>query len=453
VLRQPSRLVKPWGHLRGTRPVPEDHVVLPFARDLPGTVTELAHGDVDRGRRVTRVPLVLLPHVQQVGVLRNVSGSHGRHVVPEIHHTPMEPCEAPLRRITHAVSDAPLRGARAGPAPLFGRLRRRTGQRKPRRRALGHDVRATVRLAGGHAHHRGQDLREGRGEVLHPDLRTAGRRPPQGRRGLRGAGQGRGPLRPRPRRPDVHEDLRGPRGRHGQGHLERQEDRHPLHPRGRLPAQPLDQGGPPLPRRPRAELNERFTTDSHPGPRCRTGAAPRGRGRWTPRPPWARYLRRRDRRRSARGLPPVWQVGQYWRDESANDTSRIVPPHTGHFWPVRACTRRPVFFSPLRSWASRPRDRSTASRRVVTMASCRVATSSSVRVAAILKGDILAACSTSSEQAWPLPAITLWSRSSPLIWVRLPSTIAASAPGVNASSSGSGPRDATPGTSAGSRTT
>ncbi len=52
-----------------------------------------------------------------------------------------------------------------------------------------------------------------------------------------------------------------------------------------------------------------------------------------------------------------------------------------------------------------------------------------------------------------MPAITRWSRSSPLIWVRLPFRIPASASVVNVSSSGSGPSVATPGTSDGSRTT
>jgi hypothetical protein len=51
-------------------------------------------------------------------------------------------------------------------------------------------------------------------------------------------------------------------------------------------------------------------------------------------------------RRSARGLPPVWQVGQYWSAESANETSRMVSPQTGHGWPAFPWTRRPVFFSP-----------------------------------------------------------------------------------------------------------
>ncbi len=50
----------------------------------------------------------------------------------------------------------------------------------------------------------------------------------------------------------------------------------------------------------------------------------------------AYYFSSRDRRRSASGLPPVWQVGQYCSDESANDTSRTVSPQTGHGWPVAA---------------------------------------------------------------------------------------------------------------------
>src|SRR5213080_1296531 len=111
----------------------------------------------------------------------------------------------------------------------------------------------------------------------------------------------------------------------------------------------------------------------------------------------AGYLSRRDRRRSASGLPPVWQVGQYWSAESANETSLMVSPHTGHSWPARPCTRRPLFFSPFRSAAARPAERSTASVSVVLIASYRVATSSAVMLAAILKGDILATCSTSSE--------------------------------------------------------
>jgi hypothetical protein len=41
------------------------------------------------------------------------------------------------------------------------------------------------------------------------------------------------------------------------------------------------------------------------------------------------YFSRRDRRRSARGLPSVWHVAQYWSDLSANDTSRTVSPQRG----------------------------------------------------------------------------------------------------------------------------
>ena len=59
------------------------------------------------------------------------------------------------------------------------------------------------------------------------------------------------------------------------------------------------------------------------------------------------HLSRRESRRSASTLPPVWQVGQYWKDLSANDTSRTVSPHTGHGSPVRACTRSPERFSPF----------------------------------------------------------------------------------------------------------
>src|SRR6185437_16024851 len=106
------------------------------------------------------------------------------------------------------------------------------------------------------------------------------------------------------------------------------------------------------------------------------------------------YFSRRDRRRSASGLPPVWQVGQYWSEESAKETSRIVSPQTGQGWLVLPCTRRPVFFSPLRSAAAKPADRSTASRSVVTIAACKAATSSGVKLEASLYGDILAACST-----------------------------------------------------------
>src|SRR6202050_1213975 len=113
------------------------------------------------------------------------------------------------------------------------------------------------------------------------------------------------------------------------------------------------------------------------------------------------YLSRRDRRRSARGLPPVWQVGQYWRAESANETSLMVSPQTGEAPPALPGARSPLFFSPFRSAAARPAERSTASASVVLIASYRVAISGGVMLAAILNGDILAACSTSSEEELP----------------------------------------------------
>src|SRR5439155_23933981 len=57
------------------------------------------------------------------------------------------------------------------------------------------------------------------------------------------------------------------------------------------------------------------------------------------------YLRNFEKRRSARGLPPVWHVGQYWSDLPEKATCRTRSPHTGHGCPVRPCTRRPSFFS------------------------------------------------------------------------------------------------------------
>src|SRR5699024_1592058 len=48
---------------------------------------------------------------------------------------------------------------------------------------------------------------------------------------------------------------------------------------------------------------------------------------------------RRDILRSASSFPPVWQVGQYCREESAKETSATVSPHTGQACPVRPCTR------------------------------------------------------------------------------------------------------------------
>ena len=78
-----------------------------------------------------------------------------------------------------------------------------------------------------------------------------------------------------------------------------------------------------------------------------------------------RHLSSLDIRRSASGLPPVWQVAQYCRLESANETSRTMSPQTGHFSPVRPWTARWDFFSPLSSLAARPRERSTASPRTL----------------------------------------------------------------------------------------
>src|SRR6266480_3666436 len=106
------------------------------------------------------------------------------------------------------------------------------------------------------------------------------------------------------------------------------------------------------------------------------------------------YFSSRDIRRSASGLPPVWQVGQYWSAESAKETSRTVSPQTGQGWPARPCTRRPAFFSALSSPAASPADRATASLRALRIAVYSPATSSGVRLAASLKGDIFAACST-----------------------------------------------------------
>src|SRR3954466_12192540 len=129
-----------------------------------------------------------------------------------------------------------------------------------------------------------------------------------------------------------------------------------------------------------------------------------GRASWPPPAPpgafggaEAAHLRSLDIRRSASGFPPVWQVGQYCSEESAKETSRTVSPHTGHGRPVRPCTARLLFFSPLRSAAARPRDRSTASPSTVRIASYRICRSSPVIDDAGLNGDILAACSSSSE--------------------------------------------------------
>ena len=95
--------------------------------------------------------------------------------------------------------------------------------------------------------------------------------------------------------------------------------------------------------------------------------------RYRPRAP---TCTRRDSRRSASGLPPVWQPGQYWNDRSAKDTSRTVSPHTGQGSPVRACTRSPERFSPLSVAAPWPTDRSTASVSTARSAACRTSTCS-----------------------------------------------------------------------------
>src|SRR3954451_16883562 len=117
------------------------------------------------------------------------------------------------------------------------------------------------------------------------------------------------------------------------------------------------------------------------------------------------HLSNLDIRRSASGLPPVWQVGQYCRDESAKAPSPPVPPQPGQAKPVRPCTARLLFFSPLSSAAASPRDRLTASPRTVRIASYRVSRSSPVIEAAGLNGDSFAACSSSSEYAFPMPAM------------------------------------------------
>src|SRR5829696_2045770 len=109
------------------------------------------------------------------------------------------------------------------------------------------------------------------------------------------------------------------------------------------------------------------------------------------------YFNNFESRRSASGLPPVWQVGQYCSEESANDTSRTVSPQTGHFSPVRPWTARLDFFSPLSSLAASPRERSTASPSTPRMASYRVCSATSERLLEGLNDNILAAWSSSSE--------------------------------------------------------
>src|SRR3954452_14053734 len=90
-----------------------------------------------------------------------------------------------------------------------------------------------------------------------------------------------------------------------------------------------------------------------------------------------------DRRGSASGLPPVWQVGRYCRELSAKDTSRTVSPHTGRGRPVRACAASPLRFSDFRVAARWPAHRVTAWDSVWRIAVYRVLTWDSVNRAAI----------------------------------------------------------------------
>src|SRR5207253_2576291 len=115
------------------------------------------------------------------------------------------------------------------------------------------------------------------------------------------------------------------------------------------------------------------------------------------RPRLPGYLRRRERRRSARGFPPVWHVAQYCSDLVAKLTWRMTSPHSGHFSPVRPCTRMFDFLSLLRSAAASPDERSTASSITVRRAACSVAASSEVSLSDWRNGESLARCRASSE--------------------------------------------------------
>ena len=81
----------------------------------------------------------------------------------------------------------------------------------------------------------------------------------------------------------------------------------------------------------RRELVARASPGGRPAPRPPARSPPRRRRPRADRS--ARrargYLTRRDSRRSANARPWVWQVGQYWKDRSAYETSRTVSPHTG----------------------------------------------------------------------------------------------------------------------------
>ena len=102
-------------------------------------------------------------------------------------------------------------------------------------------------------------------------------------------------------------------------------------------------------------------------------------------------------RRSASGLPPVWQVGQYCRLESAKLTSRTVSPQTGHVSPVRPCTARLRLLLALQLARRQPARAvdgvaEDGADRVVQRLQLGV-----VEALAGLNGDIRAACRSSSE--------------------------------------------------------
>ena len=156
-----------------------------------------------------------------------------------------------------------------------------------------------------------------------------------------------------------------------------------------------------------------------------------------------------DIRRSASGLPPVWQVGQYCRLESAKLTSRTMSPQTGHFSPVRPCTARLVFFSPLSSLAARPRERSTASPSSSLIAANSWSSSSAVEAVGRLERrhlrgvqDLVAVGVADAGDGALVAQHALDLRAAGVA-----RGCRARMSRVNASSSGSGPRLAMPGTS------
>ncbi len=109
------------------------------------------------------------------------------------------------------------------------------------------------------------------------------------------------------------------------------------------------------------------------------------------------YLSSLDIRRSASGLPPVWQVGQYCSDVSANDTSRTVSPHSGHGSPVRAWTRMPARLASLSSLAGLPDAVATAPLSVSRRAAYNRSTTSGASEPAMANGLIFATWRISSE--------------------------------------------------------